>query len=175
MEPVATQGMMGERATAVTYLQGGGRRKRSRELEGCARQARTSGWEGYQSDGWSQISPNLRSCLALQSRALLLTCDCRFREDAIASAHALFLQKTHQGKQKKRAISPAVAAAIPAAGGWGIYLSCCVKVWSRVPWFCRPEHTRLASRGILLFNTSAERFTLHLRRHIWQRFYPPTW
>lgn len=51
MEPVATQGMMGDRATVVTYLR---EEEEEQAGEGCAQQVLS--WERYPSDGWSQIS-----------------------------------------------------------------------------------------------------------------------
>lgn len=85
MEPVATQGMMGDRATVVTYLREEGEGQAG---EGCAQQDRTSSWERYQSDGWSQIS--LKSCQALQSNALLLTCGAASEEKTYCiTAHSV--------------------------------------------------------------------------------------
>lgn len=90
MEPVATQGMMGERATAVTYLWG---RKRSRELKGVHGRLEPAAGR----DGWSQISPYLKSCQALQSRALVLT----FSGDTIASVRTLcFCRKLIKGSKR---------------------------------------------------------------------------
>lgn len=87
MEPVATQGMMGDGATVVTYLREEGEEQAG---EGCAQQAPTSSWERYQSDGWSQISPSLKSCQALQSNALLLTCGAASEEKTYCiTAHSV--------------------------------------------------------------------------------------
>lgn len=69
MEPEAAQGLVGESATAVTYLRGGGGERQ--RAEGGGRQRPPSSWQRYRSDGCSQISPTLKSCRALQSRALL--------------------------------------------------------------------------------------------------------
>lgn len=88
--PVATQGMMGEKATAVTCLQ---REEEEQTGEGWAQQARTSSWERYQSDDWSQISPNLKSCQALQSNAPLLTCGAASEERTLHHCTLCFWAK----------------------------------------------------------------------------------
>lgn len=73
MEPVATQGMMGDRATVVTYLREEGEEQAGEE---CAQQARTSSWERYQSDG-SQPESEILSGTSKQRAAAYL--QCRFR------------------------------------------------------------------------------------------------
>lgn len=97
MEPVATQGMMGDRATVVTYLQG---EEEEQAGEGCAQQARTSSWERYQSDGWSQTSPSLNPVRHFKATRCCLPAALLQRRRHIASLHTVFLGNTNKGRGK---------------------------------------------------------------------------
>lgn len=175
IDPVAIHGMVGETATAVTYLRW--KRKRSRNMRGVYDKLKNDTAREHQRSGSvypEKKKKSLRSYTILNpfkhfksSAGAYLQChfnDCPDREYIIA-LHSVFLSvflgKTNQAKKKIHTFWTAALGlrfcCFPdscrdwiAVGSQVIYLSCCFKVSRRVPRFCKQGQTGMFGISVLL-------------------------
>lgn len=138
MEPVAIHGMVGDTATAVTYLQAGGCRDEMWSV--CM-----TYWNWHRKrSGSKKKKSSLRSCSILNPfkrfKALcwslsVVPLQWVSGKQCNRILHLMLLGETNQANVFI-CLSDSCRDCI-LAGGQVFYLSCCFRVWSRVPRFCK--------------------------------------